>query len=230
MQENEAVKPRRTLSRVLGPAILAALFFAAAAPSTASAANSVDCTADGKVLTCSGHADGCGFDSVEFAGCSTGHHVGTDCDGWQQVYCMYNDCDPGGNFADVECDLTGQVGSWYGSIVWNGAITYEDNPHDLGGGGPVCGNSVIEAGETCDDGGTDAGDGCSASCQAEAGWTCDGQSPTACAEDPAPPPASPAGTSLTHGIHMGIVQASPFAVLAAFLLGAWGWPLRRRKN
>jgi cysteine-rich repeat protein len=32
---------------------------------------------------------------------------------------------------------------------------------------PVCGNGVEEAGETCDDGGTSPGDGCSASCQDE---------------------------------------------------------------
>ncbi|MEZ4335246.1 MAG: DUF4215 domain-containing protein [Sandaracinaceae bacterium] len=31
----------------------------------------------------------------------------------------------------------------------------------------TCGNSIVEAGETCDDGNTTAGDGCSATCQAE---------------------------------------------------------------
>ena len=35
------------------------------------------------------------------------------------------------------------------------------------GGAPVCGNSVTEEGETCDDGGTTGGDGCSATCQTE---------------------------------------------------------------
>ena len=34
--------------------------------------------------------------------------------------------------------------------------------------GPSCGNSVVEAGEACDDGNTLGGDGCSASCQDEA--------------------------------------------------------------
>jgi cysteine-rich repeat protein len=41
---------------------------------------------------------------------------------------------------------------------------------------PVCGDGVIEGTETCDDGGTDAGDGCSASCALEptdARSTCD---------------------------------------------------------
>ena len=39
----------------------------------------------------------------------------------------------------------------------------------------VCGNEEIESGETCDDGNTDPGDGCDASCLIEvpAGWTCD---------------------------------------------------------
>ena len=52
------------------------------------------------------------------------------------------------------------------------------NPGELiegfffGGGGagvaaPLCGNSVIEIGETCDDGNIIAGDGCSATCQTE---------------------------------------------------------------
>jgi len=36
------------------------------------------------------------------------------------------------------------------------------------GVGPICGNSVIETGETCDDGNVAAGDGCSATCQTEA--------------------------------------------------------------
>lgn len=37
-----------------------------------------------------------------------------------------------------------------------------------GGGGPVCGNGTVEAGEQCDDGNTNNGDGCSSTCQHEA--------------------------------------------------------------
>ncbi|MCL4228445.1 MAG: DUF4215 domain-containing protein, partial [Myxococcales bacterium] len=44
---------------------------------------------------------------------------------------------------------------------------------------PVCGNGVIEGFETCDDGGTGDGDGCSALCQIESGWDCVG-APSTC--------------------------------------------------
>eukprot|EP00961_Rhodomonas_salina_P084393 1133846-Rhodomonas_salina.1 len=38
---------------------------------------------------------------------------------------------------------------------------------------PVCGDSwVVEGSEECDDGNTDDGDGCSATCRAEAGYSC----------------------------------------------------------
>jgi len=53
----------------------------------------------------------------------------------------------------------------------------------LVGGGPTCGDGVVESPEVCDDGGTATGDGCDASCEVEAGWTCDGADPTVCTED-----------------------------------------------
>ena len=45
--------------------------------------------------------------------------------------------------------------------------------------GPVCGDGAIASPETCDDGGTAGGDGCSATCQSESGWTCAG-APSTC--------------------------------------------------
>lgn len=36
----------------------------------------------------------------------------------------------------------------------------------------TCGNSQLERGETCDDGNTESGDGCSSSCQTECGYLC----------------------------------------------------------
>ncbi len=44
---------------------------------------------------------------------------------------------------------------------------------------PVCGNGKIEEGEACDDGNIDAEDGCSDSCELEAGFICSGE-PTTC--------------------------------------------------
>lgn len=44
----------------------------------------------------------------------------------------------------------------------------------------VCGDGAIGGSEACDDGDTDAGDGCSAACAIEHGWTCSG-APSVCA-------------------------------------------------
>ncbi len=47
---------------------------------------------------------------------------------------------------------------------------------------PPCGDGIIDAGETCDDGDMQDGDGCSSVCQVESGWTCDGE-PSVCTEN-----------------------------------------------
>jgi len=47
----------------------------------------------------------------------------------------------------------------------------------------ICGNAVVESGETCDDGNDDSDDGCAASCQTECGFTCVGTGPASCGED-----------------------------------------------
>src|SRR5205823_1640165 len=39
---------------------------------------------------------------------------------------------------------------------------------------PVCGNGVIDPGEQCDDGNTQAGDGCNYNCKEEHYWRCTG--------------------------------------------------------
>ncbi|MFA5800314.1 MAG: DUF4215 domain-containing protein [Candidatus Peribacteraceae bacterium] len=44
---------------------------------------------------------------------------------------------------------------------------------------PVCGNRIIESGETCDDNNTTSGDGCSDTCAVESGWACSGE-PSIC--------------------------------------------------
>ncbi len=39
-------------------------------------------------------------------------------------------------------------------------------------GSAQCGNSIVEEGETCDDGNADELDGCSSVCATEEGWEC----------------------------------------------------------
>jgi len=48
-------------------------------------------------------------------------------------------------------------------------------------GGYLCGDERIEGTETCDDGDTDGGDGCDATCQVETCWACVGE-PSLCSE------------------------------------------------
>lgn len=44
----------------------------------------------------------------------------------------------------------------------------------------TCGNGAVEGAEECDDGNNRDGDGCSASCRVEAGWTCSVTGPSSC--------------------------------------------------
>jgi len=46
---------------------------------------------------------------------------------------------------------------------------------------PLCGNRIIESGETCDDNNTTPGDGCSDTCAVESGWACTGE-PSVCTQ------------------------------------------------
>ncbi|KAL4422517.1 hypothetical protein ABPG75_008714 [Micractinium tetrahymenae] len=45
----------------------------------------------------------------------------------------------------------------------------------------ACGNGVLEGLEECDDGNTNTGDGCDATCKVESGWHCTRTSPSICA-------------------------------------------------
>lgn len=52
----------------------------------------------------------------------------------------------------------------------------------------ACGDGQVTGTEECDDGGAAPGDGCSASCTVEAGWSCDAQTaPSQCLPIPDPP-------------------------------------------
>jgi cysteine-rich repeat protein len=52
--------------------------------------------------------------------------------------------------------------------------------------GPICGDGNVEGTEQCDDGNVLNGDGCSFSCQVEAGWNCEG-TPSSCTQLPPTP-------------------------------------------
>lgn len=82
------------------------------------------------------------------------------------------ECD-GDNLDDASCSLLG----YGGGVLACGA----DCRFALAGCTTACGNGQVEGQEACDDGGTAPGDGCSATCVVETGWTCDDASPSACA-------------------------------------------------
>jgi len=63
---------------------------------------------------------------------------------------------------------THPTGSTYGPLTVN-ATTPTFTNQNFGNYQPICGNNRIDAGEQCDDGNTNNGDGCSASCQIEQG-------------------------------------------------------------
>ena len=73
---------------------------------------------------------------------------------------------------------TGEKGGGSGLSGGGGSIILSVNTAarvDAGINRPVsvsCGNGTLEAGEQCDDGNTDNGDGCSRICQLEANWIC----------------------------------------------------------
>lgn len=58
---------------------------------------------------------------------------------------------------------------------------------------PVCGNGLVEDGESCDDGNANSGDGCSAECNVEPGYVCyrEGMPCELKSTDPEPPNPKP---------------------------------------
>lgn len=61
----------------------------------------------------------------------------------------------------------------------NGVRMVIDDFKWVTGSGSICGNGVIESGETCDDSNVINGDGCSSTCAIESGFTCSG-TPSVC--------------------------------------------------
>ena len=104
--------------------------------------------------------------------------------------------------ADMSLISTGQatllnlgIGTHSALVPFSGATPYRyvrlrgglaslysvDAVEDIGfGSSGFCGNGRVEAGEQCDDGNAVSGDGCSASCQVDPGYTCTGTQPSVC--------------------------------------------------
>ncbi len=87
-------------------------------------------------------------------------------------------CDDGNTDDGDGCSATCQV-----EAGWDCPLAEEDAEDVTSVCAPRCGDSYVIGGETCDDGNTDDGDGCSAACVPEEGWTC-GAPGVACVQDP----------------------------------------------
>jgi cysteine-rich repeat protein len=86
---------------------------------------------------------------------------------------------PGGTTMAVYAGPHLRTNTGLSGITIVGTSLYIVGATTLGGLGDLvhildsaCGDGRIGPGETCDDGGTSGADGCSATCQLEAGWTC----------------------------------------------------------
>ncbi|MEC7520416.1 MAG: lectin-like protein [Myxococcota bacterium] len=100
-------------------------------------------------------------------------------------------CDDGNTTDGDGCQSNCTLEGCGNAIVESASETCDEGPANSSAPGATCrpdcdlagcGDGILDPGETCDDGNTDAGDGCDASCAPEAGWTCDMESPSACAE------------------------------------------------
>ncbi len=71
------------------------------------------------------------------------------------------------------------AGTYYLVVDGYGASSSGAYAFSVEAGTATCGNSVVEIGESCDDGATMPGDGCNDSCQTEQGYGCTGE-PSTC--------------------------------------------------
>lgn len=90
-------------------------------------------------------------------------------------------CD-GTNMSGTTCvslPNTNYTGGTLGCYLRGNANACTFNASSCTGAASVCGNGVLESGETCDDGDVGSGDGCSSTCQTESNWVCSSQ-PSVC--------------------------------------------------
>jgi len=116
------------------------------------------------------------------------------------------ECDDGdtvnGDGCDISCAVeTGFVCPFAPSMCTEGAIY-----------AIACGDGIVDAPEACDDGNVSSGDGCSASCVVESGYSCTG-APSSC--DNLPPMTD------DEGLLFGILLLAALAYPAVRLVGAF---------
>ena len=107
-------------------------------------------------LSCNGD---CTFRVAECHNCGNG-----SVDGVEQ-------CD-GADLGGASCETRGFT---RGTLGCNADCTFDEGACETA----ACGNGRLESGEACDDGNGASGDGCSASCAIETGWSCSG-TPSSC--------------------------------------------------
>ena len=89
-----------------------------------------------------------------------------------------------GSTADERLNYTNlAAGTYYLVVDGYGSTANGMYSFSVQAGTATCGNGLVELGETCDDGHAVAGDGCSATCQTETGYTCTG-APSVCTITP----------------------------------------------
>ena len=118
--------------------------------------------------------------SVSGDGCSVSCRIepGYLCSGSPSV-CSSTTCGDGVQEGAELCDLDGDNGLFYGDGLGCSRTCTPEPMCRPAGGGPTgacttyCGDGMIVGSETCDDGNTLDGDGCSSACAVEAGFTCD---------------------------------------------------------
>ncbi len=131
---------------------------------------------DGMILT--GHEECDDGNVASGDGCSPTclNEPGWDC---SSGTCVQSVCGNGVQDFDESCDKGADNGLFYGDPANPGCsktCTLEPSCRTNGVTGACqtfCGDGNIDVDETCDDGNVNAGDGCDATCQAEAGFTCE---------------------------------------------------------